>query len=104
MPVPLCPRCQRANPDGSLYCYFDGVALQVGADGAAGRLSQEFAFPSGRRCRSFEELAQGCTDEWTSARDLLRQGTFHKYFIGIGRHDLARAAQDALIELIGELA
>src|SRR5262245_55248451 len=96
MPVPTCPRCQRANPDGSLYCYFDGVALQIGADGAAGRLTQEFAFPSGRRCRSFEELAQGCTDEWTSARDLLRQGTFQKYFIGIGRHDLARAAQDAV--------
>lgn len=96
MPVPLCPRCRRANPDGSLYCYFDGMALQVGADGAASRLAQEFSFPSGRRCRSFEELAQGCIDEWTAARDLLRQGSFQQYFSGIGRHDLARAAQDAL--------
>ncbi|MCI0681768.1 MAG: zinc ribbon domain-containing protein [Gemmataceae bacterium] len=96
MPASICPRCQRANPDGSQYCYFDGAALHVGMDGAASRLGQEFAFPSGRRCRSFEELAQGCVDEWTAARDLLRQGTFQKYFSGIGRHDLARAAQDAL--------
>jgi len=104
MPVSVCSRCQRANPQGSLYCYFDGVALQVGADGAASRLAQEFLFPSGRRCRSFEELAQGCVDEWTSARELLRQGIFHKYFGGIGRHDLARAAQEAVAQTNSDIA
>lgn len=104
MPASICPRCQRANPEGSLYCYFDGVALQVGADGAVSRLSQEFTFPSGRRCRSFEELAQGCADEWSAARDLLRQGTFQKYFSGIGRHDLARAAQESLAQSNADIA
>jgi hypothetical protein len=104
MPAPVCPRCQRANPEGSGFCYFDGVALQVGADGAASRLIQEFMFPSGRRCRSFEELAQGCLDEWPAARDLLRQGAFHKYFSGIGRHDLARAAQEALTQTNTDIA
>jgi hypothetical protein len=95
MTVPVCPRCQRANPAGSVFCYFDGVALQAGVDGAAMRLIQEFAFPSGRRCRTFDELAQGCQEEWPAARDLLRQGVFHRYFSGIGRHDLARAAQES---------
>jgi hypothetical protein len=79
MPVSLCPRCQRANPAGSAFCYFDGMALQVGADGSARQLVSEFQFPSGRRCRSFDELAQGCMEEWPAARELLRQGTFHKY-------------------------
>ncbi len=104
MPASVCSRCQRANPEGSLYCYFDGMALQVGADGAASRLAQEFAFPSGRRCRSFEELAQGCVDEWSAARDLLRQGTFQKYFGGLGRHDLARAAQEAVGQSNSDIA
>ena len=104
MPAPVCPRCQRANPEGSGFCYFDGVALQVGVDGAASRLIQEFTFPSGRRCRSFEELAQVCLDEWPAARDLLRQGAFHKYFSGIGRHDLARAAQEALTQTNTDIA
>ncbi len=98
MPVALCPRCQRANPDGSAYCYFDGVALRVGVDGAAGRLAQEFTFPSGRRCRSFEELAQCVSDEWPAARELLRQGAFQRYLSSVGRHDLAKVAQDALAQ------
>jgi hypothetical protein len=95
MTVPVCPRCQRANPAGSVFCYFDGVALQAGGDGASMRLAQEFSFPSGRRCRNFDELAQGCQEEWPAARDLLRQGVFQRYFSGIGRHDLARAAQES---------
>jgi hypothetical protein len=95
MTIPVCPRCQRANPAGSVYCYFDGATLQPGADGARARLAEEFVFPSGRRCRTFDELAQGCQEEWPAARDLLRQGGFQRFFSGIGRHDLARAAQEA---------
>jgi hypothetical protein len=95
MTIPLCPRCQRANPAGSVYCYFDGSTLQPGADGARARLPEDFVFPSGRRCRTFDELAAGCQEEWPRARDLLRHGEFQKFFSGIGRHDLARAAQEA---------
>jgi len=62
---------------------------------AATRLSHEFTFPSGRRCRSFDELAQGCQEEWNAARDLLRQGVFGQFFTASGRADLLRASQEA---------
>jgi hypothetical protein len=80
------------------------VALQVGADGSARQLLSEFQFPSGRRCRTFDELVQGCMEEWPAARELLRQGTFHKYLSGLGRHDLAKAAQDANTQLNADIA
>jgi hypothetical protein len=58
-------------------------------------MTQEFVFPSGRRCRTFDELAQGCQEEWNAARDLLRQGIFGQFFTNNGRADLLRASQDA---------
>lgn len=91
-----CPRCQRANPRDAVYCYFDGVVLEQG--GAAGpsrsQLPQEFVFPSGRRCRSFDDLVQGCQYEWEDARTLLHEGDFTRFFAQIGRHDLARTARE----------
>jgi hypothetical protein len=95
--VQLCPRCQRANPDPAVFCHFDGYLLKQGAAGAAGvgTLLQEFIFPSGRRCRTFDELVQNCYYEWEEARDLLADGTFASYLAGIGRADLARAAREA---------
>jgi hypothetical protein len=88
--------------------------LRSGAgDGAATqKLLHEFIFPSGRRCRTFDELAAGCQEEWNSARDLLRQGVFRQFFTSVGRLDLARAAQEAaaqaspdigLTQLVGAL-
>jgi hypothetical protein len=96
--VQLCPRCQRANPDKAVFCHFDGCLLrQGGADGAAaGKLLQEFIFPSGRRCRTFDELAQGCYNEWEDARQLLKDGTFVSFLAGVGRADLARAGREAM--------
>lgn len=94
--VQTCPRCQRVNPQEAVYCYFDGIVLQQGAAGvlSPGQLPREFVFPSGRRCRSFDELVQGCQYEWEDARNLLHNGDFARYFAQLGRHDLARTARE----------
>jgi hypothetical protein len=92
----VCPRCQRANPDIAEFCYNDGALLRQGAGHAPSKLSREFVFPSGKKCSSFEELAQGCMDEWVAARDLLKRGVFGQYFSAVGRLDLARATQEAM--------
>jgi hypothetical protein len=93
--VQLCSRCQRANPDAAIFCWFDGVVLQQGATPPQLTLPREFSFPSGRRCRTYEELVQGCQQEWATARVLLRSGTLGAYLAGIGRHDLAHAAAES---------
>jgi hypothetical protein len=99
MTVLSCPRCRRANPADAAYCYFDGAGLRSGGDGGPpGRLPHEFVFPSGRRCRSYDELALACQDEWDVARGLLAQGAFRQYFSGTGRLDLARRAEEAAAE------
>ncbi len=72
------------------------MALRVPEGGkAAGSLPHEFVFSSGRRCRTYDELVQGCHYEWEDARVMLRQGVFEKYMAGIGRMDLMRAAKEA---------
>jgi hypothetical protein len=100
MPVQTCPRCRRTNPAEAIYCYFDGVSLQSRSSGgpALAQLPQEFSFPSGRRCRTYEELAQACQEEWVAARELLRQGVFQRYFTAISCLDLVRAAQEAMTQ------
>ncbi len=92
----FCPRCQRANPREAVYCYFDGVVLdqRMAGAGSSSRMLQEFIFPSGRRCKTFDDLVQGCQYEWEDARNLLHNGEFGRYFAKIGRHDLARLAQE----------
>lgn len=113
MPL-VCPRCQRANPAEAVYCHFDGVVLMPPPGGALppGILPQEFVFPSGRRCKTYDDLVQGCQYEWEDARTLLKRGEFSPYFARIGRLDLARAAREAqeqadtdiaLHELVAEL-
>jgi hypothetical protein len=94
--VQLCPRCQRANPREAVYCYFDGIVLRQGVAGTMtpGQLPHEFVFPSGRRCKTFDDLVQGCQYEWEDARNLLRNGDLARYFAQVGRHDLARTAQE----------
>ena len=68
MPVSICPRCHHVNPDYAIFCNFDGVVLQAQQSAATARLPSEFTFPSGRRCKTFDELAQGCQEEWAAAR------------------------------------
>src|SRR5262249_40378215 len=41
------------------------------------------------------ELVQGCQYEWEDARELLRRGDLTRFLARVGRHDLARAAQEA---------
>jgi hypothetical protein len=106
MPVQICPRCQRANPEVAIFCYFDGAELRArqGGQGSFHRLAHEFVFPSGRRCGTFDAFAQACRDEWPAARDLLRQGTFKQFFGGTGRTDLAKAAQEAMAQRDPDIA
>jgi hypothetical protein len=92
--VQVCSRCQHANPDAAAFCWFDGNLLQHGAAPVVVTLPQEFVFRSGRKCRTFDELVQGCQFEWAAARGLLRSGDLGQYLAGIGRHDLAAAAEE----------
>jgi hypothetical protein len=90
----ICPRCRRANPAEAAYCYFDGGNL-VDQQQTGQKLASDFLFPSGRRARTLEDLANACQDDWATARDFLRNGAFRAFFQSIGRHDLGRVAQDA---------
>ena len=69
----------------------NGGPVAVGAQAFA----HPFVFPGGRQCRSFDELALACQEEWTAARDLLKQGYLENFFGGLGRVDLAMAAKEA---------
>jgi hypothetical protein len=100
--VQTCSKCSRANPEEAVYCYHDGFVLPGQGANGAGPLAvgsqvfhNPFVFPSGRTCRSFNELALACQEEWESARDLLQQGYLEKFFGGLGRVDLAQASRVA---------
>jgi hypothetical protein len=96
-----CTKCSRANPPDAIYCYFDGFVLgghsRNGGPVAIGAqvFNNPFVFPTGRTCRSFDELALACQEEWANARDLLHQGYLENFFGGLGRSDLALAAREA---------
>jgi hypothetical protein len=99
--VQTCSKCSRANPAEAVYCYFDGFVLgghaRNGAPLAAGSrpFPAPFVFPDGRACRSFDELALGCHEEWAAARQLLAAGFFANFLGNLGRLDLAAAAREA---------
>lgn len=104
--VQTCPRCQRANPTDAVFCYNDGVFLQQGALPASNQslFTQEFTFPSGRKCRSVDDLVQACNYEWEAARDLLRRGEIALFLQKCGRIDLARSAQEAQTQPDADIA
>jgi hypothetical protein len=104
MPVSICPRCKHINPEYAAYCHFDGVVLQAHQNATAHRLPHNFVFPSGRRCITFDDLAQGCQEEWPAARDLLLRGVFSEFFGNCQRDDLVRAANDARANLNPDIA
>jgi hypothetical protein len=94
----VCSRCRRTNPSNAVYCYFDGFALGGAAAAAAppaATMAAEFVFPSGRRCRTIDELVQACHDEWDGAREALRRGDLGRHLERIHRLDLSAAAQEA---------
>ena len=99
--VHTCGKCKRVNPPEAAHCYFDGTALAgtaidgASASAAARPFPSPFVFPSGRSCRTFDELAFGSHEEWLPALKLLRQGYFESFLAGLGRADLALAAREA---------
>ncbi len=99
--VQTCSRCSRANPPEALYCYFDGAVLgdHTSNGGPVHTGTQpfhhQFTFPSGRVCRNFDQLALACQEHWAEAVELLQQGYLENFLAGLGRADLALAAQEA---------
>src|SRR5436305_11750906 len=98
--VQFCSKCSRPNPPEAVYCYHDGFALSGhGGGGPLAAGSQAFAspfvFPSGRSCRTFNELALACHEEWKAARDLFKQGYLESFFGSLGRVDLVMTAREA---------
>src|SRR5579871_383790 len=99
--VQTCNKCSRANPAEAIYCYFDGFVLgghgRNGGPVAVGSqvFNSPFVFPTGHSCRSFDELALACQEDWAAARDLLAQGYLEQFFAGVGRVDLVLAAKEA---------
>jgi hypothetical protein len=94
-----CLSCRRLNPSLAAYCWFDGTALVRGtqAHPAVGTQAfpTPFVFPSGRSCRSFEELARTCRQNWAEARGLLQNGAFRLLLVVLGRPDLVQEAERA---------
>ena len=94
-----CRRCSRVNPPEAWYCYHDGASLDAAHAGplAAGLQPFEypFVFPSGRCCPNFDELVLACDDGWDRAKEMLGCGFLGGFLDGLGRPDLARAAQQS---------
>jgi hypothetical protein len=100
--VQTCSKCSRANPAEAAYCYYDGFVLGGGHGRNGGPVAvgtqafaHPFVFPSGRSCRSFDELALACQEDWAGACELLAQGYLENFLGGLGRIDLALAAKEA---------
>src|SRR5262249_1587068 len=97
----LCTKCSRANPPEAVYCFFDGFVLggheRRGGPISVGKqpFNSPFVFPTGRTCRSFDELVLACEKEWAVACELLRAGYLECFFGRLGAVDRARSAKEA---------
>src|SRR3984893_6465749 len=95
----VCAQCSRVNPPEAAYCYHDGAALAGRSGGpinpGSAPFGNPFVFPNGQACRNFDQLAMNCQHNWSAALDLLKQGFLAPFFGGLGRVDLALAAQEA---------
>jgi hypothetical protein len=91
-----CRQCSRLNPSEAAFCFHDGARLPGGAGAAPGpqRFLTPFVFPSGQACATFDELAMACQRNWAEAREMLQEGYLERFFGGLGRGDLARAARE----------
>ena len=98
MPSVVCPRCRRANPNEAVFCHFDGAELRSDAGpprSSSNHLPHPFVFPSGKACRTYDELSKACQEQWDESRTLLQNGVFAQFLAGSGRLDLVQAAQKA---------
>lgn len=98
--VQSCRHCGRVNPAEAVYCYRDGGVLTGARPGkilhtALHPFPRPLSFPSGQPCLNFEQMVRCCQEDWTAATQLLRQGEMERFFIGLGRTDLARMAHAA---------
>lgn len=96
----VCSQCSRINPPDATYCYWDGAILagRAGAgpiNAGSAPFPNQFIFPSGKMCRNFDQLATTCQQNWQEAVDLLKQGFLATFLGGLGRADLAMAANEA---------
>src|SRR5437764_1272300 len=95
----VCAQCSRVNPSEASYCFFYGAALAGLAGGpinaGAAPFPNQFVFPDGLACRNFDQLAMACQQNWSAALSLLKQGFLGSFFGGMGRVDLAMAAQES---------
>jgi hypothetical protein len=85
-----CPRCQRANPAEASFCHYDGAPLDTLHIPRGDAFRREWRFPSGRACKTVDQLAQGCLAEWVEARNALVRREFASFFQEVNRPDLAR--------------
>jgi hypothetical protein len=101
--VPVCPQCRRANPSEARYCHHDGTPLTE-PEGApsSGAINMAvvpftvpFVFPSGQKCRNFNELVLTCQSDANAALESLRKGHLEAFLAAQGRGDLAEAAHIA---------
>jgi hypothetical protein len=97
----VCSKCSRVNPADAAYCYYDGVIL-AGHSVNGGPVNpgtapfpSQFVFPSGLTVKNFDQFALACQNNWQSAVDLMKQGFLSSFLGGLGRADLALAAQEA---------
>ena len=94
----LCPHCSRANSVEARFCYFDGAALlgsSLPIETARKTFLAPFVFPSGVTCDNYDEFVSGCQRHWDDAVRLLHAGHLGTFFSGLGRLDLACAADEA---------
>ena len=99
MVLARCGRCDRANPEGARFCYFDGQPLSVVGGGPQdpGKLAfpTPFVFPSGTMCRNFDEFCLGVQQNWQATVELLQKGHLERFLANIGRLDLAQHAAES---------
>ncbi len=93
----VCPHCSRTNCADARFCYFDGASLlgSSGPETARKTFLAPFVFPTGETCNTYDEFAHSCQRHWHVAVDLLHKGYVQNFFGGLGRMDLAQAAQEA---------
>jgi hypothetical protein len=87
--VQRCPRCQRANPADASFCHHDGVPLDTIHIQQSDQFAREWRFPSGRVCRTLDELVSACLADWQEARNALVRRDFVRFFQDNKRPDLA---------------
>lgn len=98
-----CPVCSRTNPVDAAYCYHDGAALSAQSGGGPAAMGSApfptpFYFADGNRCANFNQLLVACDNRWDEAKEYLSRGFWSTFFAGMGRIDLARAAESAAAE------